>query len=616
MTKEFSHSHEDQVLNEGGLPVELLQGLLVEPYVNEAVMLEVESALLSEGISSETFNSIRIKRIPENADGDYGLHCGLMAKELKKNPALIAEELVSKLTINPNGFITEYTASGPYLNFKVDHTKFATDVVKRVREMGLQYGSEKIGNFEHVVIDMSSPNIAKRMSVGHLRSTIIGDSLARIYDHMGYQVTKDNHIGDWGTQFGHLLHGIYLWGDVEKIAQDPINELQKLYVKISSAGDPQSDFYDGIDENVAQKKAADTVNAGREWFKRLEGGDQEARKIWQQIVDWSLNDFQRLYDILDVDFDIALGESFYEPMLQDVINEVNEKGVGVESRGALIIDLNDVNLGVGLIQKSDGATLYMTRDIAAAIYRVNEMSADKMIYVVGEDQKHYFEQLFEALRRLGYDIADESVHVYFGMVSLPEGKMSTRKGRVILLEDVISEAMAKTEQKIGERTRIADQSEKDKLVRDVAIGALKWNDLMADPKRSIVFDWDQMLSMEGNSAPYVQYSHARAKSILEKSELAVTSDQIVPQNHSEKQLAFQLADFPDAVKRAAENNNPSIVAMYLFELAKQFTVFYHDVLILSDDEQEQLTRIGLTEAFAITIKTGLNLLGIKAPDNM
>jgi len=600
------------------LPIEVLIATAETTYPINLLNQEFRSSLEQVGADADLLDEIDIKPSPEGVDGDFGFHCAPFAKRLRRNPVKIAQEFSRQMPVDPNGLLEGYEAVGPYTNARVNYEKFGSLVRDSVFEMGTDYGREKIGAGQRVIIDMSSPNIAKRMSVGPLRSTIIGDSLARIFDHLGFEVIKDNHLGDWGTQFGHLLRAIELWGDEEAIAQNPIEELQKLYVRISSAGDPDSKLYRGLNKDEAQQRAEQIKNEGREWFKRLEQGDSEARHRWQQIVDWSMQDFQKMYDVLGVDFDWTRGESYYEGMLPDVIQKIRESGIAVDSEGALVVNMEDVGLGVAIVQKSDGATVYLTREIATGLDRTDIEHADRMIYVVGEDQKFYFEQFFEILRRMGYPIADQSKHVYFGMVRLPEGKMSTRKGRVILLEEVVKKAFDKTRRLVEQRTHITSPQEREEVIRQVAIGAVKWNDLMADPRRSIIFDWDAMLSMDGNSAPYVQYTHARAASLLEGADFdTLATARIRPEHEIEQTLIKLVAEFPEAVKAAARSYNPSKIASHIHELARAFNTFYHEVSVLkAESEEMKLSRLAITACAAQTIQTGLGLLGIEAPARM
>jgi len=561
---------------------------------------------------------LAINETPEGMAGDYGIHCGQLSKILGKNAADIAQEITQKLQTQSDGLIESYTAVGPYINAIVNYEKFSALVLTNILELQSDYGKENIGHGQKIIVDMSSPNIAKRMSIGHLRSTIIGDSLAKIFKHLDYEVIKDNHIGDWGTQFGHLLRAIELWGDAEVIKANPIEELQKLYVRINDAGDAKSEIYAELSKEEAEAKAEQIKNDGRAWFKKLEEGNAQARVIWQQIVEWSMLEFQEMYDILGVSFDLARGESYYESQLKDAIQKVQESGISSNSEGALVVDMEDKKLGTAIIQKSDGATLYLTREIATGIHRAETENADGMIYVVGEDQKLYFQQFFEILKRMGLPVAANSKHIYFGMIRMEEGKMSTRKGRTILLQDVINEAIRRTGSIVEKSAHLESIGDKEKLIRQIAIGALKWNDLMADPKRSIVFDWDSMLAMDGNSAPYVQYSYVRAHSLLEKVNLDSLKDiSVSPIAESEKHLVRLIASFPKAIKEAKESYNPSKISSHVYRLAKAFNIFYSDLPVLKENNIEiQKSRLALTAMTAQTIQIGLDLLGIESPTKM
>ena len=382
----------EKLFNRGEFERDGLGGVGANPM--DEVVGEMLYALEGLGVDEEIVSQIVVAESPEGTEGDFGFHCAALAKKLRKNPAAIASELAEKMQVLGDGIVTEYVAVGQYLNAKVDFEKFGELLKKNVFEKGDDYGKEILAVPQRVVIDMSSPNIAKRMSVGHLRSTIIGDSLAKIYSHLGYEVIKDNHLGDWGTQFGHILRAIELWGDEDVISANPIEELQKLYVRISDAGDPKSEIYKHLDKEEAHNRADKISNEGREWFKRLEDGDPIARRKWQKIVDWSLKEFQEMYDILGVEFDWVRGESFYEELLPLTIQRIKESGIVSESEGALVVNMEDVGKKTALIQKTDGATLYLTREIATGIYRAEVDKVDQMIYVVGEDQKFYFEQFF------------------------------------------------------------------------------------------------------------------------------------------------------------------------------------------------------------------------------
>ncbi|WKZ25804.1 MAG: arginine--tRNA ligase [bacterium] len=628
-------------------------------YKKESQLIKaVESQLVSK---NQTPNIIEA---PLSTGFDYGINLTSLASEEGLSPQDLALKIASK--------IDGAEAVGSFLNFKLEMSEFGHAVVDQILDMKADYGKENEGNGQRVVIDMSSPNIAKRMSYGHLRSTIIGDALANLHRSAGYEVIRDNHIGDWGTQFGKLIVAIKNWGDEQELlnSDDPIGILQDLYVKFHSEEEIEKGVLreeakkkievDGVEsvtgleetieiisqEIMTRKKisrseldttkitedALDRVivsgleKEGRNWFLKLEKGNKEARRLWKLCIDLSLKEFNQIYEVLGVNFEESFGESFYESMLGGVIDKVASSKAGHVSNGALVIDMQDKGLGVAIVQKSDGASVYMTRDLACAIYREEEMKADKAIYVVGDDQKQYFEQLFESLSRLGYKIGENSVHVYFGMVSLPEGKMSTRKGRVILLKDVLSEGFRKANEVIEAKSPKLNKNEslKDEIVRQIAVGALKWNDLCQDPRKSVIFNWDKALNFDGNSAPYVQYTAVRANSIIEASRIDIAqlsknnaNSENDYQEISEKALIRQLASFPKAIKDALDNNSPAKVATYVFELSKRFNTFYGKNRVLGiEDENIVSSRLKLVAATYQTIKNSLAILGIEVPSRM
>ncbi len=634
---------------------------------NPLYIIQKKENQLIKAVEAQLINKNQTPNIIE-APLSTGFDYGINLTSLASSEGLSPQELASQIASTIDGA----EAVGSFLNFKLKMSEFGHQVVDQVLDMKSDYGKENEGKGQRVVIDMSSPNIAKRMSYGHLRSTIIGDALANLHRSAGYEVIRDNHIGDWGTQFGKLIVAIKNWGSEQELltSNDPIGVLQDLYVKFHSEEETEKGVLreeakqkiaqDGVEsviglqetietisqEIITRKKIArteldmtkitedaldrvivsDLESEGRSWFLKLEKGDKEARRLWKLCIDLSLKEFNQIYEVLGVNFEESFGESFYEGMLTDVINKVSSSEAGHVSNGALVIDMEDKGLGVAIVQKSDGASVYMTRDLACAIYREEEMKADKAIYVVGDDQKQYFEQLFEALDRLGYKIGKNSVHVYFGMVSLPEGKMSTRKGRVILLKDVLNQGFKKAKEVIETKSPKLNKNEslKNEIIRQVAVGALKWNDLCQDPKKSIVFNWDKALNFDGNSAPYVQYTAVRANSIIETSGIDITSlsknkvnSKMDYQEASEKALIRQLASFPKAIKDALDNNSPSKVAAYVFELSKRFNTFYGKNRVLGiDDENIASSRLKLVAATHQTIKNSLAILGIEVPSQM
>lgn len=569
-------------------------------------------------------------------------------------------------------FVDEVGSVGPFLNFKLDMSEFGDLALGQILEMGPDFGRENEGKGKRVVIDMSSPNIAKRMSYGHLRSTIIGDALANLYRSQGYEVIRDNHLGDWGTQFGKLIVAIKKWGNEKEIlsSEDPIGALQELYVRFDKEVTDEKEILradakrkieesgfesvpglteaveavsqeimkrkkidrDGLDMTKVLEDALDRViesdleKEARAWFLKLEKGDTEARRWWKLCIDLSMKEFNQLYKVLGVDFEETLGESFYEDQLQNVIDIVRKSKAGKISEGALVIDMQDKGLGVAIVQKSDGASLYLTRDLACAIYRQERMGADKAIYVVGEDQKQYFQQLFEALRRLGYKIGENAEHVYFGMVSLPEGRMSTRKGRVILLKDVMDEGLKKASEILEKKNPELSKNKAlgNVVVRQIAIGALKWNDLSQDAKKPIVFDWAKALNFEGNSAPYVQYTAVRANSILrtagldaKKLENSKIKGEAVYSEALERAIVRQLSEFPNAIREALRSNSPTRIANYVYELAKRFNSFYTKLPVLKAENRDLVeSRLKLVATTSQVIANALGILGIEVPEKM
>jgi len=631
---------------------------------------------VSEAVNTLTSQDYPVPLIkaPGHIEADYGIQLMRIAKkEGWSNPVDLTKQVAQILKEADVPYIDLLEATGPYLNLCLEMSQFGQAVTDRVLERGSDYGKENLGRGAVVVVDLSSPNIAKRMSYGHLRSTVIGDALANLYRAEGYEVIKDNHLGDWGTQFGKLIVAIKRWGNEEEIigSQDPIGELQRLYIqfhdesgqeeekirreykdKITSEGlESMPELAKAVEEAtqeiMARKKIArgnvieETVledgldkivetqldRDAREWFRKLEEGDPEARRLWQLAVDLSIKEFEEMYRILGVEFDVVYGESFYQDMLSQTIEKVKKSGVGQTDQDALIVDMRGKKLGISVIQKSDGASLYMTRDLACALYRQEVMGAQKSIYVVGADQKFYFQQLFEILRRMDQPIGKNSVHVYFGMVSLPEGKMSTRKGRVILLRDVIKEGLARAEailEKVSPRV-FADSSLRQETVHAIAIGALKWNDLAEDPRRNIIFNWDKALNLEGYSAPYVQYSAVRAKSILRKATEIVSPSQVgeikyvFPKNGSEdeKALVIKLSEYPRAIKGATEADDPSKVARYVYELARIFNGFYVSTPVLKAESTETMkSRLKLVASASQVFTNALGVLGIDVPSAM
>ena len=539
---------------------------------------------------------------PSGVAADLAVPCFPLAGRLRKSPQDVAAQLAA--AIEPTGLLASARAEGGYVNFTVHRGEFTAGVMGELARLGDRFGSHEVGAGRTLVIDYSAPNVARPMSVGHLRSTIIGDSLYRLSKFTGYHPIGDNHLGDWGTQFGSLLYGFMAWVDREAYTADPIAELLRLYVK--------------FDEDARKDPAL--RDRAREWHLRLEQGDPQARALWQEFIRHSLAEFQKTYDLLDVTFDYTLGESFYEDKMAEVVEEAVRRGVAVEDQGALIVRLDDAGLDTPLIlRRSDGATLYATRDLATAIYRIRTFHPAKILYVVGADQRLHFKQLFATLRRLGHDQA-EYVHVDFGLVRLPEGRMSTRRGRVVFLEDVLGEAVVRARKLVDDRNPELPEVERAEVARIVGIGAIKYADLSQNRVKNIVFDWDRMLALDGDSAPYLQYTYVRARSILRKAGEHPHSghfDARAAATAEEWALVKHLGQFPEVVLQAAHTYHPHVVANYLFHLAQLFHAFYHEVPVLqAGDDPLRRSRLQLVEGIATVMRTGLGLLGIRVPERM
>ncbi len=539
---------------------------------------------------------------PSGVAADLGVPCFPLAARLRQPPPEVARRLAE--AVRPGPLVQAVRAEGGYLNVTFARPAFAAGVADELARMGDRYGSTDAGGGRHVVIDYSSPNVAKPMSVGHLRSTIIGDALYRLFAFAGYRPVGVNHIADWGTQFGKLLYAFLTWGDREAYRRDPLAELLRVYVKF---------------EQEAERDAS-LEERGREWSLRLEQGDPQARALWREFVDHSLAAFGRIYDLLDVRFDHVLGESFYADKAGEVVEMAVRAGVAVEDEGALVIRLDDAGISTPLLlRRRDGATLYITRDLAAAIYRVRTWNPVQLIYVVGSEQRLHFQQLFAALRKLGFTQVTYA-HVDFGLITLPEGRMSTRRGRVVFLEDVLQEAVARARALVDAKNPDLPEAEREAVARIVGIGALKYADLSQNRVKNITFDWDRMLSLEGDSAPYLQYTYVRARSILRKGGPEAGEGPFDPraaEGGREWALLTRLGRFPEVVWEATHTYSPHLVANYLYGLAQAFHAFYHEVPVLqAPDPALRASRARLVAGVATVMRTGLGLLGIRVPERM
>ncbi|GIM30315.1 arginine--tRNA ligase [Clostridium polyendosporum] len=540
----------------------------------------------------------KLIEIPPRPDmGDYAFPCFQLAKSLRKAPVMIASEL--KEQINNEGF-EKIDSLGPYLNFFVDKGTFVKNTIEKILAEKESFGSSTIGNGKNVVVEYSSPNIAKPFHVGHLFTTAIGHSLYRILSFEGYNCTRINHLGDWGTQFGKLISAYKRWVDEEALEKDAIAELLRIYVK----------FHDEAEKNP------ELEDEGRMYFKKLEDGDSEAVELWKRFRELSLKEFNNIYDLLGVDFDSWAGESFYNDKMDAVVKELEDKGILTESNGAKVVMLDEYNMPPCIVLKSDGASIYATRDLTAAKYRKDTYDFSKCIYVVGKDQALHFNQVFKVLELAGHEWAKECVHIPFGIVKFADKKLSTRKGDVVLLEELLSEAVAKTLEIINEKN--PELENKEEVAKKVGIGAIVFTYLKNSRERDIVFDWKEMLSFEGETGPYVQYTYARAKSILRKvGEGSSESDFSKLSSREEFELVKTLESFQKSILFAIEKLEPSVVTRYVVDVAKAFNKFYnaHTVANL-EDEALKNARIKLVQATCQVIKNGLYLIGIEAVEKM
>lgn len=550
------------------------------------------------GLDTETVGNL-LEVPPEQKMGDLAFPCFTLAKTLRKAPPLIAKELSENFTAGK--YIEKAEAVGAYLNFFYNRANFTQSVIKEVFDKKENFGASDIGNGKTVLVEFSSPNIAKPFHIGHLFSTAIGNSLEKIYRHLGYKTVKINHLGDWGTQFGKLISAYKRWGNKEVIEKDPINELLKIYVK----------FHEEAEKDPLLNDEA------REYFRLLEEHDPDTTALWQYFRDVSLIEFNRVYDRLGVSFDSYAGESFYSDKMQEVVDILSEKHLLEESDGAMVVNLDDKNMPPCIILKSDGATIYATRDIAAALYRKRTYDFYKNIYVVGTPQALHFNQIFSVIEKAGFEWGKDCIHVGFGLVKFPDKKLSTRHGDVIFLEDVLNESVHKTLEIISANN--PDMEDKETAAEKIGIGAILYAFLKNSREKDIVFSWDSMLDFEGESAPYVQYSYARAKSILRKNTLDYSdADFSYAVSDDEYALITQLNGFADAVAAAAEKNEPFYINRYVTTLARCFNKFYNNNPILKNDipTETKKARLAIADATASVIKTALSLLGISTVESM
>lgn len=533
---------------------------------------------------------------PKNSDmGDVAFPAFSLAKVLRKAPQMIAGELAEKIDAAQ---YEKVMAVGPYINFFLDKSSISKEVLEAVIKEKANYGQQHIGDGQNVTLDMSSPNIAKPFSVGHLRSTVIADAIGHIYSKLGYNSIRINHLGDWGKQFGMLIVAYKLWGDRATIEANPIDELLKLYVRINAEAEENPE----LDEQA------------RQWFKKLEDGDKEAWDLWQWFRDESLVEFNRIYDKLDVSFDHFHGEAFYNDKMDEGIQILEDKNLLKESKGAQIVDLKKYNLPPALIKKSDGATLYITRDMATAMYRQRTFNFVKNIYVVGQEQSHHFKQLKAVLKEMGFDWSDDMIHVSFGLVTKNKKKLSTRKGNIIRLEPTLDEAVSRALTQIEAKN--PDLENKEDVAHAVGVGAVKFYDLKTDRDNGYDFDLEAMVSFEGETGPYVQYTYARIQSILRKADFTPNEETPYSLNDAESwEIIKLLQGFAANIERAAEKYDPSIIAKFAIQLAQSFNRYYAHTRIL-DESEERDSRLALCYATAVVLKESLRLLGVQAPEKM
>lgn len=543
----------------------------------------------------EIYNLIEIP--PQDDMGDYSFPCFTLAKVLRKSPVQIASGLAENLEIEEFERIENINA---YLNFYVDRDLYQNSVLNEILDQKEDYGKSDEGNGKNIVIDFSSVNIAKPFHIGHIRSTVQGDAIRNIHEFLGYNVIATNYLGDYGTQFGTMIAAYKLWGNEKAINADPINELLKLYVRYNSQASEDPEMKD----------------AARSEFKNLEDGDPEATKLWQWFKDISLREFERVYGLLDIHFDDYNGESYNSQFIPQTLELLKEKDLLVESDGAQIIDLSPYDLTPAIIIKSNGSSSYITRDIGTAINRKREYDFKENLYVVATQQNLHYQQLRKILELMGYEWWDDNKHVAFGMVSLKDQTMSTRKGQVVFLEDVLNKAIDKTKSIMEERG--ADIEDIDETAKIVGIGAVKFQELYNNRIKDYVFDWDEVLNFDGETGPYVQYTYARAKSVLRKAEVE-SFDEVEFTNlktYEEFALVKTLAEFGNVVAKACEKYEPSLVTRHLTDIAKAFNKFYNSSQIMVDDKELRKERLALTYATSIILKSSLGLLGIKTVEKM
>lgn len=567
--------------------------------INFKKIIAEKIAKAAELDANEIVNYIEI---PPNTDmGDYAFPCFKLAKTLRKAPPAIAAELKEKIEADEN--IEKVEIVGGYLNFYINKLLLAKTVLEEIENAGEKYGSNVSGEGKTVLVEYSSPNIAKPFHIGHLRNTVIGSALYNIYKYLGYNTISINHLGDYGTQFGKMIEGYKRWGEEYDLEANPIDECMNIYVRIN---------------NLCKEDEA-TLEACRDNFKKIEEGDPYCVEVWNKFKDLSLREFKKIYGMLGVEFDSYNGEAFYSDKMDEVVDKLEASGVLTDSEGAKIVDLEDKGLGVCMIKKSNGSTIYATRDLAAVLYRAKTYDFDKCLYVVAYEQNLHFKQIFEVAKHLG--ISEKCLngleHVAYGMVRLTTGKMSTREGTVIKVDELLQEAIDRVQKVIEEKN--PDMENREEEATKIGIGAVIFNNLCSTIIKDQVFDWDIALNFNGETGPYIQYVYVRTKSVLEKAGYVPNVNEVkfeLLQDPSSLKVLNTLYNFEDVLMNVVEKNEPSLLARYLIELSQNYSNFYNDNKIIDDDKDVQNARVYLSKAVGNVLKTGAALLGIKMPNKM
>ncbi len=562
--------------------------------------------LIAEKISwavqiSKTEIESYIEIPPQSDMGDFAFPCFKLAKTLKKSPVMIAEEIKDKITTDE--YIERIEEKSGYLNFYINNEKLVEEVLKEIEEQKEEYGKSDEGNGKNIIVEYSSPNIAKPFHIGHLRTTLIGNALYRIYKYLGYNTTGINHLGDYGTQFGKMIEAYKLWGKEYDLTQDPINKMMDMYVRI----------------NNLCKEDEEVLERCRENFKLLEENDEYCRNLWENFKNLSLQEFDKIYNLLDVKFDSLNGESFYSDKMDEVISMLDAKRKLTESKGAIIVDLNEEGIETPcIVKKADGSSIYATRDLAAILYRARTYDFDKCLYIVAYEQNLHFKQVFAVAKYLVDEKYSKGLkHVSYGMVQLPTGKMSTRLGNVVKIEDLLNETIEKAKEIVTEKN--PELENKEEVAKKVGIAAIAFNTLSTTNNKDQIFDWNTALNFQGETGPYIQYTYVRTKSVLEKVEKLPKASEIKYEfltDDSSIKVLKSLYAFKETLEVTVDKNEPAILARYLIELAQNYSNFYNNNKVLVDDKEVQNARIFLTYAVGTVLKTGASLLGIQMPDKM